>query len=251
MGTRLAERGLDLDRDDPALWNLTHPQAVAAVHECDVAAGSDALLTNTFGANRTWLKRFGRIADVATLNHAAAGLARAAAGPDRILLGSIGPFATTTAAVFSEQADCLVESGVEALVLETLSLRQLDGSVLRACCAAAGIPVVISCFDWPAETCDIERAAGELLAWGTWGLGFNCHADLALVASWARRVRRVTDAPLYLKPSAAIPPGTPPSRTDFTALMGSLRGMGRLMIGGCCGTSADHIAALRAALDGG
>jgi methionine synthase I (cobalamin-dependent) len=249
MGTRLAAQGLDLDQDDPALWNISHPEAVRAVHERDIAAGSDALVTNTFGANRSWLTRFGAEADVVTLNHAAVELARAAAGPNRILLGSIGPYATATAAVFTEQADSLIEFGIGALVLETHSVRRLDRCVFRACCAAAGIPVVISCFDWPTGSRDLGRAAVELLASGAWGLGFNCHSDLAAVVSWAKRIRRVTDAPLYLKPSAVLPPRTPYGHTDLTPLMGSLRGMSRLMVGGCCGTSEDHIAALRAALD--
>ena len=60
MGTRLIERGLDLRHDDPALWNRTHPEIVSAIHARDVAAGAEAIVTNTFGANRTWLDRFNR-----------------------------------------------------------------------------------------------------------------------------------------------------------------------------------------------
>src|SRR3954453_4253877 len=68
MGTRLIARGLDLLGDDPALWNLSHPGVVRELHARDVAAGSDAVVTNTFGANRIWLARYGRAKDVAEIN---------------------------------------------------------------------------------------------------------------------------------------------------------------------------------------
>ncbi len=93
MGTRLMAGGLDCGRDDPSLWCLDHPHAVAKIHHADVAAGSDALFSNTFGANRFWLDRFGRADDVATLNRRAVELAREAAGADRFVIGSIGPSA--------------------------------------------------------------------------------------------------------------------------------------------------------------
>ena len=77
MGTRLVARGLDLAHDDPAIWNLSHPEAVAEIHARDVAAGSDAVLTNTFGANRPWLARSGRDDRVEAINRRAVALARA------------------------------------------------------------------------------------------------------------------------------------------------------------------------------
>src|SRR5579859_5094964 len=83
MGTRLVAAGLDLNADDPALWNRTHPELVRAVHRRDIAAGADAILTNTFGANRCWLDRFGAAQIAAELNRAAVALAQAEAGPDR------------------------------------------------------------------------------------------------------------------------------------------------------------------------
>ena len=91
MGTRLLERGLDLGTDDPAIWCLSHPDEVVGIHRRDVASGSDALLTNTFGANRSRLARFGQVSEVARINRAAVELARNAAGEDRFVIGSIGP----------------------------------------------------------------------------------------------------------------------------------------------------------------
>src|SRR5581483_10567116 len=80
MGTRLIARGLDLAHDDPCLWCLDRPDEVLDIHRRDVAAGADAVLTNTFGANRLTLDRLGRSADVVAINRRAVELARAAAG---------------------------------------------------------------------------------------------------------------------------------------------------------------------------
>jgi methionine synthase I (cobalamin-dependent) len=93
MGTRLIDRGLDLRSEDPALWNLSNPDSIGSIHRADIAAGADAVVTNTFGANRVWLARYGREADVTAINRQAVAIARDAAGPDRFLLGSIGPTA--------------------------------------------------------------------------------------------------------------------------------------------------------------
>jgi 5-methyltetrahydrofolate--homocysteine methyltransferase len=72
MGTRLLGRGLDLRRDDPRLWNLDRPDEVLAAHRLDAGAGSNACLTNTFGANRAWLSRLGRLGDLGASNPACA-----------------------------------------------------------------------------------------------------------------------------------------------------------------------------------
>src|SRR3954470_1098837 len=87
LGTRLIARGLDPARDDPALWNLDRPDDVLDLHRRDVAAGADALLTNTFGATRLTLARLGRSDAVVEINRRAVALARQAAGPDRFVLG--------------------------------------------------------------------------------------------------------------------------------------------------------------------
>src|SRR4051812_16772915 len=105
MGTRLIARGLDLTGDDPTLWNLSHPDEVRELHGRDVAAGSDAVVTNTFGANRNWLARYGRAGDVAAINRRAVGLARETVGPDRFVFGSIGPTASEVPGAAREQAE--------------------------------------------------------------------------------------------------------------------------------------------------
>ena len=86
MGTRLLEAGLDLQIDDPTLWCLSHPEKVVAIHRRDVASGAQAILTNTFGANRAWLARFGQVGNLGPINRRAVHLARTAAGSNRFVL---------------------------------------------------------------------------------------------------------------------------------------------------------------------
>ena len=93
MGTRLMALGLDPASDDPALWNLSRPDDVLAIHRRDVAAGAGAILTNTFGANRFWLARFGRQRRRRVDQSPGVRLARRAAGPGRFVVGDIGPTA--------------------------------------------------------------------------------------------------------------------------------------------------------------
>ena len=104
MGTRLVAAGLDLRRDDPALWCLSHPETVAAIHSRDLAGGARAVLSNTFGANRCWLARFGQAHRVELLNRRAVQLARTAPGPDRFVLGSVGPTAGRDPGAAADQA---------------------------------------------------------------------------------------------------------------------------------------------------
>lgn len=248
MGTRLLARGLDLGCDDPALWNLTHPDQVFSIHHSDVVAGSDALLTNTFGANRPWLERVGFSRRTAEINRTAVRLAQQAAGPDRMILGSIGPTALRSAKDFREQAESLVEAGAQTIFLETISIRRATLDALRACLATCRLPIIISGFDWPpgAET---GQFALELLALGATGLGYNCTPHLEAISDWVTRMRQLTEAPLVIKPSVRRPinSGTYPEWTrHLVAMFGTLNG---LMLGGCCGSTERDIAAMRHVLD--
>jgi methionine synthase I (cobalamin-dependent) len=244
MGTRLITRGLDLARDDPALWNLTHPEAVLEVHRGHVAAGSRVILTNTFGANRAWLARFGRSQDLVTINAAACSLARQA-GPSCAVWGSIGPTASLDVAAFNEQATALLEAGVDALLLETHSSERVVDGTLRVILAWTPAPTYVSLHDWP-DTPVAAELAEQLVVWGAAGLGFNCTADWARLANWAAALERQLDIPLLAKPSGA---GTSPG--DFAREAARLVALGVGMIGGCCGTDERHLAALQSRLHTG
>ena len=122
MGTRLMALGLDRRSDDPVFWNLSRPGDVLAIHRRDVAAGSGAILTNTFGANRFWLASSGKMARSSRSIAGPSELAREAAGPGRFVLGDLGPTAALEEGAAVEQAAILVDAGVDALIFETLSL---------------------------------------------------------------------------------------------------------------------------------
>jgi methionine synthase I (cobalamin-dependent) len=245
MGTRLIALGLDLGRDDPALWNLSRPEDVESVHRLDVEAGADALLTNTFGANRAWLGRYGRADSVAAINRRAFELARRVAGPHRFVLGSIGPTAAAEPDAYPEQAEALAGAGVDALILEThdaqapLGLRRLQG--------ATGLPLLVSLHRWPAgPLADFVRLLADL---GASAVGSNCLPGVEPTLRLTQRLRADTDLPLIAKPSAGLPGESPTTPEALAAGVPRLLALGVRLLGGCCGTTEAHVAALRAALD--
>ncbi|HMB07406.1 MAG TPA: homocysteine S-methyltransferase family protein [Isosphaeraceae bacterium] len=243
MGTRLIARGLDLGADDPALWNLGRPEAVARVHDSDVAAGSEAVLTNTFGANRAWLARYGRADRVGAINRRAVGLARRAVGGGRFVLGSIGPTAVETPEAVREQAELLAEADVDALLFETYRADQAERA-LREVAGRVRIPLLVSLVAWPEPLAEIARRLDDR---GAEAVGGNCQDGMAPALRLAERLRAVTRRPLIVKPSAGRPGTEPASPASFAQAAPALRSLGPVLVGGCCGTTEAHVAAIRAA----
>lgn len=242
-GTRLIARGLRLDRDDPALWNLSRPDDVAAVHALDLAAGADAVVTNTFGANRRWLDRYGRAGAAAEANRGAVALARGADGPPRFVIGSIGPTAADDPDALREQVDALAGSGVDALLFETFQAAPA-AAALRHLGGRAGVPVIVSLVAWPEPAGDAARTLEDL---GADVLGVNCQPGVAAAAALAQRLRRATTRPLWVKPAAGLPGGPADDPETFARAAPGLLALGVRFLGGCCGTTEAHVAALRAA----
>ena len=241
MGTRLLERGLVLALDDPTLWNLTRPSQVLAIHRRDVAAGSDAVFTNTFGANRYWLKKFGRETAVESINRRAVQLARSALGADRYVIGDIGPTAGLDPGTATEQAKFLVDAGVDALILETY--RYPDVELVLAGVTeslAAPIPVLVSLWEWP-ESAVI--AARRLLDLGAAVIGMNCQAGIEAAVAFAERMDRRLACPLLIKPSTRGTDCAADATTAFAQAVPRLVDYGVRLFGGCCGTSEVHVAA--------
>lgn len=239
-GTRLIAIGLDLARDDPALWNLDRPAEVSRLHEADVAAGAGALTANTFGAARGWLDRYGRGEDWRAAIAAAVRLAREAAGPSRLVVGSIGPASDPCGDV----AAALVDAGADVVLLET-HLPEAVLPRLEAVARRVAAPCWASLFRWGD---DPEGLARRLAGAGAAAIGINC-ASMAEAVAVLPRLRSAGSLPLLAKPSAGLPGSPLMTPEEFASAIPGLLGAGGLaLIGGCCGTTDAHLRSARRVL---
>jgi methionine synthase I (cobalamin-dependent) len=274
MGTSLFAEGLETG-GAPELWNLEQPERVREVHESFVDAGSDLILTNSFGGNRYRLMLHGDQDRVLELNRAAARLARAvadAAGRPVLVAGSMGPtgeiFAPIGAltyepgaAAFAEQAAALAEGGCDLLWIETISgAEELAAAVEGA--ARSGLPIVATMtFDTHGRTMmgvSPEAAIGlrDTLPARPVAFGANCGIGPAQLVESVLGLRRAA-APgdlIVAKGNCGVPhyqdgrihyDGTPEIMAAYACLA---RDAGARVIGGCCGTTAAHIRAMAPAL---
>ena len=274
MGTELFAAGLTAG-DPPELWNLDHPDRIRAIHQAYVDAGSDIVLTNSFGGNRHRLKLHSLEGCVPELNAAAASIGREvadAANRPVLVAGSMGPTgelieplgALTVAEAqeaFAEQAASLSDGGADILWLETMSaLPEVEAGVLGAR-STSGLPIVVTLsFDTAGRTMMgiTGEDAGALLAeLGVDGIGANCGANLADTEAAVVAIHSACgDIPVVSKANAGIPvwkgaeleyDATP---EVLSAHAHRLREAGVSIIGACCGSTPDHIAMIRAVLDG-
>jgi methionine synthase I (cobalamin-dependent) len=261
-GTQLQTLGLGAG-ECPDAWNLTHADRVETVARAYVEAGSQVILTNTFGANRLRLAAHGLGDRTAEINRAGACISRHAAGKRVKVFASIGPTGKLLAtgetneaelrAVFEEQAGALAAEGVDALLLETFA----DLDEIRAAIAAAkatGLPVVASLVfgSGPARDRTMmgttpEQAAAAVIAAGADAVGANCGNGIDGYIPVCRRLRAATDRPLWLKANAGLPEivdGRPVYRTSpeyFATRVLDLIAAGATFVGGCCGTTPAFI----------
>lgn len=274
-GTNLFALGLETG-EAPEIWNLEQPDKVRAHYRSFIEAGSDVFLTNTFGGTSYRLKLHDYQDRVGEINEAGARLARAEAdAAERTVLvgGSMGPTgelfepmgALTHAAceaAFREQAEALAAGGVDMLWIETLSSQEeVDAAVAAA--HSTGLPVVCTVsFDTNGRTMmgiSPERFARHCCALehGPSAFGSNCGVGAAELVAAMVNMRAAVDAEQVLvsKANCGIPEwhdgelsynGTPELMADYAVLA---RDAGARIIGGCCGTTPDHVRAMRAALD--
>lgn len=245
MGTRLIAQGLDLGRDDPCLWNLDRPDEVLAVHRLDVDAGADAVLTNTFGANRAALAHYGRERDLISIHREAVALARRAAGLDRFVIGCIGPTANQASNGTREQAAILIDAGVDALVFETHAVDE----ALRALASSPGGGSIARLVSLRGETPPTPLAVQELVRLGAAAIGTNCLLGSGPASLWLERLTLSLNLPLIAKPSAGLPGQPLELPESFAQAVPRWLALGVRLIGGCCGTTEAHVAALRSAID--
>ncbi len=279
MGTMLHATGVPIDACFDAL-NLTDPEAISAVHRAYIAAGADIIETNTFGANRLRLEPHGLADKVTQVNKRAVKLAREEreiSGQPVLIAGSIGPTGRSVSAfsripiaeirgVFREQAESLLEGGVDLLFIETMgSLDEMDAAVaaVRAACDLPIVAMMTFGDDGSTLSGDLPRTVLRRLSdAGVTVVGGNCSVGpgklLPVMRSLARDRADVVDGDrihLACLPNAGWPtfvgsrvfyPSSPEYFADF-AIDAIDAGVG--LIGGCCGTTPDHIRAMREAID--
>lgn len=263
-GTQLQARGLATG-DFPDLWNLSHPDRVAAVAQSYVDAGSQVILTNTFGANRIRLTEAGAADRVAEINRAGAEISRRAAGGKAKVFASIGPTGkmlmtgevseADLLAAFTEQASALASGGADALVVETMADLTEAQIAVRAA-KTTGLPVVACMVFDSGKNKDRtmmgttpEQAVAGLEEAGADVVGANCGQGIAGFVPICARIHAATRLPIWIKGNAGLPQmvdgkvhyATTPE--EFAAFIPQLVQAGASFIGGCCGTSPDFIRA--------
>lgn len=267
-GTFLYERGLQ-PGDCPELWNITHRDEVFAIAKSYIDAGADIILTNSFGGSPSKLESYSLQDRAAELNEAAAIISREAAGDDNLVLGSIGPtgvmllLGEVTEQIlydgFYLQAEALKIGGVDAICIETMSDINEACIAIRAAKQATGLEIVCT-FTFnktvdggfktmmgvsPSDMVTAVKEAGASI------IGTNCGNGFSQMIDIVREIRKVDKStPVLVHANAGLPifrdgktiyPETPEM---MAGKVGELIKSGANIIGGCCGTTPDHIKAL-------
>jgi len=270
-GTMLQNAGLP-DGAAPERWNLENPDAVRNLYQAYVNAGSNIILTNTFGGSRVRLERDGLSDDCGEINRRAAELAREIAGERVIVFGDIGPTGQllepmgllshdNAVDIFAEQAEARADGGVDAILIETMSDLNEAKAAIEGVKRGTDLPLVVSfSFDTHGRTMmgvKPAMAAREIWDLGVAAVGANCGRTLSETLTAINEMRTaVPDAVLLAKPNAGLPHSedgdlvydvTPEVMAEF-ALQFALAGV--KIFGGCCGSTPKHIQAAANALSG-
>lgn len=277
MGTQLMLAGLEQGSCGEA-WNLTHSERVLAIQRRYAEAGSDCIITNTFGGSRIMLNRHGHAGDVAGVNRAGVQIAREAFdGRPGFVIGDIGPFGglmepygdfteADVRAAFEEQAKALVDAGADAIIIETqTSLEELALGIAAA--QVAGAPCIIGSLAYDVTLdgstfrtmmgIDPEMAAEFMEEKGAHIIALNCgtRMDMDRAREAVVRYRSVSNLPVMAQPNAGQPKlvdmkvvydETPEQMvTGVVPILDA----GVNILGACCGSTPDHIRAFRRAID--
>jgi homocysteine S-methyltransferase len=276
MGTVLYARGIFINRCYDEL-NLSDPGLIRSVHEEYLQAGAEILETNTFGANRIRLARHGLADKVNEINEAGVRLAREAVAhlkdkqPGQAwVAGSIGPLGVRleplgktgldeARSVFAEQMQILADGGVDLLIIETMpALNEARVALEAARSVSPHLPVLVmvtvddenNCLDGASP----QQAAALLTEWGASAIGVNCSAGPTTVLTAIEAMRPATTLPLAAMPNAGMPRAvegrniylcSPEYMASFArkAITAGVQ-----IVGGCCGTTPNHIRAMRSAI---
>lgn len=265
MGTMLYAKGVFINQCYDELV-LRSPELVREVHAGYVQAGADVIETNTFGANRAKLGPFGLDTQVATVNRRAAHVAREAAGEQRLVAGAVGPLGVRLEPygptsrdeardMFREQMQALADGGADCFVLETFAdLEELEQAVLAARDVDAAMPIIAQATVGPelrtAYGASPEDVARALDKWGVDIIGLNCSVGPQTILEAIERMAAVTTRKLSAQPNAGMPRAVG-GRSMYMAspeymatYARHLVQAGAKIVGGCCGTTPEHIKAM-------
>ncbi|MGZ7084645.1 MAG: homocysteine S-methyltransferase family protein, partial [Candidatus Angelobacter sp.] len=276
MGTLLYAKGVFINKCYDEL-NLTQPDLIRNIHQEYLNAGAEIIETNTFGGNSFRLGRHGLADKVDEVNRKGAELAREAAdafnlkkAANVLVAGSIGPLGLRieplgktsreeARASFREQITALVAGGVDLLMLETFGyLEELHQAILAAREVAPDMPLVAqvtidedgNCLDGASP----ETFTAKLNDWGVDVIGCNCSVGPVAMLEAIERIRRLTDKPLAAQPNAGIPRSIEGrniylcSPEYMASYARKFVNAGVNLVGGCCGTTPEHIKAMNSAL---
>lgn len=274
MGTQLIAHGVEVGKCNDYL-NIEQPDIIFEIHQAYFQAGSDAVLTNTFGANKFALARHGLSDKVREINIAGAQTARKAAGEDKYVLGDIGPSgdflqplgnlkAEELKEAFAEQAKALSAGGVDGFIIETMTaLDELTTTIEAVKSVSGDLPVLASmAFDKVANGfktmmgVDVESAVSKIVSLGVDAVGFNCGAIsldeyVELAGKYVPAVKQSgKNVLIFAEPNAGKPELDDGravykvSPEDFAVAAEKIHSLGVNIIGGCCGTTPEHIRAL-------
>ncbi|MDR3674673.1 MAG: bifunctional homocysteine S-methyltransferase/methylenetetrahydrofolate reductase [Acidobacteriota bacterium] len=268
MGTVLYSKGISLSRCYDEL-NAAMPQLVKEVHLAYIKAGAEVIETNTFGANIFRLQKFGLGEKVRELNLAGARLAREVAGDDLYVAGAVGPLGLRleplgltsreeARAAFREQIAALIEGGVDLIIIETMMDLNEAHQALLAAREVGQFPVIVQMTvqadgNTPTGTLP-EDFARSLDEWGADLIGVNCSVGPAAVQETLERIAAVTDKKLSAQPNAGMP-RTVEGRNLYLCSPEYMASYARRfiqagarLVGGCCGTTPEHIKAIKTAV---
>jgi methionine synthase I (cobalamin-dependent) len=269
-GTMLQKAGLPAGTS-PDRWVLENPDPIRNLQRAYVEAGSDLIIACTFGANRARLKHAGLVDQLAEVNQRAVQIAREVAGDQAYVAGDIGPTGELLAPIgkltydqaleiFAEQAAVLAQTGVDVIYVETMSdLNEMKAAVAGAQQTAPDIPIFATfSFDHHGRTnmgVKPEQAAEALQALGVAAFGANCGATLEMTEGAVAKIHEAApQALLIAKPNAGKPhmvgretvyDATPEDMAEYAEKFVAL---GARVVGGCCGSTPEHIAAIATAV---
>jgi 5-methyltetrahydrofolate--homocysteine methyltransferase len=271
MGTLLQSLGLPAG-GCPELWCLENPEGVFEAHRRYIEAGAQIVETNTFGATPIRLSHYGLAGKVEDINRAAVRIAKRAAGQKALVAGSVGPLGVLVEPLgsftfdeayeqFAAQVKALKAAGVDAFIVETIAdLNEMRAAILACKDTAPEIPLIAQMTIDPRGRSYTgttpESAALVMQAMGADVIGLNCSVGPDVLVGAIEKIARVARVPVSAQPNAGLPRLVegktvfPMGPEEFASYGPRLVAAGARIVGGCCGTTPEHIRLLREAVAG-